>query len=415
VTGPDSLFLLDISTGSKKLLTHPEANDIGDCAVALASSGKTIAFARFTSYSTGDIYTTPVEGGAEQRVTQDRATIRGIDFTADGGSLVFSSSRGGTQRLWQVRLPHGRPEPFATPGLNAIHPAVARVGRRVVYTEYGSNANVWRVDLTRPEAPAEMLIGSTREQNSAHYSPDGKRIAFVSDRSGNTEIWTSDANGQSVRRLTHFDGPLVGTPRWSPDGKWIAFDARARGRSNIYVVSPDGGEARRVTDADADRMMPAWSPDGLSLFVASRSNGLLDIWRVSAADGAGSPVTRNRGFDAVQPVGRDFLIYTKQRTPGFWQTQVDGAGEQLIPELAMVEPHRHWVVTTQGVYFVVGLRAPFAVSFFDFDTRRIRELTRIPGQLVIDTPSLDISPDGRYLLYSQVDSINGDLMLAEHW
>ena len=413
--GPDSLFLLDVSTGARKRLTQPGANDIGDCAAAISPSGQTIAFARFTSYSTGDIYTMSIDGGAEQRITRDRATIRGIDFTADGGSLVFSSSRGGTQRLWRVRLPNGSPEPFSTAGLNAIHPAVARFGRRVVYTEYGSIANVWRADLTRPAAAGEMLIGSTREQDSAHYSPDGKRIAFVSDRSGNTEIWTSFANGQDVRRLTRFDGPLVGTPRWSPDGTSIAFDARAQGRSNIYVVSADGGAPRRVTDADADRMMPSWSADGLWLFVASRTNGLLDIWRVSPADGTSSPVTQNRGFDGVQPPGRNFLVYTKQRMPGFWQVQLDGTREQVIPELATVEAHRYWTVSGKGLYFAAGDRPPFAVSFFDFDSRRVREVVRIPGKLVTDTPSLDVSPDGRYLLYSQVDSINGDLMLVEHW
>lgn len=414
VTGPDSLFLLDVSTGAKRRITHPLPNDIGDCAAAISPSGGTIAFARFTTFSTGDIYTVPIGGGPEQQVTKDRAAIRGLDFTPDGGSLVFSSSRGGTQRLWRAGLPHGAPEPFAAPGLNAMHPSIALAGRRLVYTEWQSNTNIWRVDLTDKSAAAP-LISSTRQQDSPRYSPDGTRIAFVSDRSGNPEIWTADANGQNVQRLTRFDGPLVGSPRWSPDGRWITFDSRALGRSNVYLVSSDGASSRRITDADADRMMPSWSRDGQSLLVTSRSNGLLDLRRVPVDGGTSLQITHDRGFDAVEAPGRDFIVFTKQHMTGFWSVRTDGSGEHSIPELAGIESHRYWTVSRQGIYFVSGDRVPYQVSFFDFDTHQIREVAVIRGNLFLGTPSLDVSPDGRYVLYGQVDSVNADLIMVDRW
>jgi Tol biopolymer transport system component len=402
VTGPDSLFLLDVSTGARKRVTHPLPNDIGDCAPAISPSGGTIAFARFTTFSTGDIYTVPIGGGPVQQVTKDRAAIRGLDFAPDGQSLVFSSSRGGTQRLWRVGLPHGAPEPFASPGLNAMHPAVARAGRRLVYTEWQSNTNIWRVDLSGRSNAAAPLIASTRQQDSPRYSPDGTRIAFVSNRSGNPEIWASDADGQNVRRLTRFDGPLVGSPRWSPDSRWIAFDSRAQGRSNVYLVSADGTSTRRITDADADRMMPSWSRDGKSLFVSLRSNGLLDLWRLPVDGGAPLQITHDRGVDAAEVPGRDLLIFTKQHVTGFWSVGADGSGERRIPELAGIDAHRCWTVSRQGMYFASGGKVPYQVLFFDFETHQTREVATISGRLFLGTPSLDVSPDGRYLLYSQV-------------
>jgi dipeptidyl aminopeptidase/acylaminoacyl peptidase len=72
------------------------------------------------------------------------------------------------------------------------------------------------------------------------FSPDGKRIAYTSDRSGNYEIWVATGDGQTPVQLTNFGGALTGMPRWSPDGTQIAFDSRPEGHSSIYVIGVDG-------------------------------------------------------------------------------------------------------------------------------------------------------------------------------
>ncbi len=413
VAGADSLFALDVAAGSKRRLTTPSLNDIGDYAPAVSPDGRTVAFARLTSFSTGDVYTTPLTGGKEQRLTTDRTVIRGLSFLPDGG-LMISSNRGGTQRLWRMKLPRGSLEPFTGTGLNAIHPSASAKGHRLVYTEWQTNSNIWRVSLADPGSAA-ALITSTRMQDSARYSPDGSRIAFVSTRSGNQEIWASDADGQNLQRLTNFNGPSVGSPRWSPDGAWIAFDSRATGRSNVYLVSADGKTTRRITDADGDRMMPAWSRDNRSLLVSSRTNGVLDLLRIPLDGSAPVQLTRDRGFDAVEAPQRDLIVFTKQRVAGFWSMKPDGTGEAPIAELAGVDAHRYWMATHEGIYFVSGDAPPFPVRLYEFDTHRIRDVGRLSGQIEMGTPSLDVSPDGRYLLYGQVDNMGADLILVDRW
>src|SRR5207237_8929615 len=100
----------------------------------------------------------PAAGGAPQQITSDRSVIRGLDFTPDGNSVIFSSNRGGTQRLWQVALTNGQPQLFSAPGLNAMHPAVSPVGRKLAYTEWQSNTNIWRFDISVPIAETNPLI-----------------------------------------------------------------------------------------------------------------------------------------------------------------------------------------------------------------------------------------------------------------
>ena len=76
--------------------------------------------------------------------------------------------------------------------------------------------------------PRSSLIGSTRSELNAQFSPDGSRIVFESMRSGTQELWVADQDGRNALQLTSFNGRLGGTPAWSPDGQSIAFDCGTR-------------------------------------------------------------------------------------------------------------------------------------------------------------------------------------------
>jgi Tol biopolymer transport system component len=86
---------------------------------------------------------------------------------------------------------------------------------------------------------------------------------FQSTRSGESEIWVSDADGSNAQQLTHFSLLTTGTPRWSPDGKLIAFDARAGGEANIYLVDPHGGVPHKLNIDQRDNcvLVARWDLD----------------------------------------------------------------------------------------------------------------------------------------------------------
>jgi Tol biopolymer transport system component len=124
------------------------------------------------------------------------------------------------------------------------------------------------------------LISSSRFQADQQFSPDGKRIAFSSDRSGSFEIWVCNSDGSSPVQLTSFGGAYTGTPHWSPDGRWIAFDSRPGGKAGVFVISSEGGEPRRVTEGNWDDIVPSWSRDGKWIYFSSNRGGDKELWKV---------------------------------------------------------------------------------------------------------------------------------------
>jgi tricorn protease-like protein len=248
-----------------------------------------------------DIFVMPSAGGEPRQITHDVQDVHGISFTGDGKQLIFSSARiGGARRaLWRVPVAGGSPVrlPFGTD--NADSPAVARSGDHLAYVQISSSAKIWAYDIPQkgeiPRAP-KLLIGSSQVQVGPQYSPDGKRLAFASSRTGPYEIWISAADGTNAMQLTNFGDRQTGTPRWSYDGKYIVFDAHPDQQSDIYIVDSQGGTPRRVTSGSYDHVVPSFSRDGQWIYFSSNEGGRWDLWKV-AASGATNPFDCLCGFD----------------------------------------------------------------------------------------------------------------------
>ena len=337
-------------------------------------------------------------------------------------------TRGGT--LWSLSTQDGSSSPLGIGGRNTLYPAVSLQNHLLAFTRWTLNTNVWRVELgsspgghseqveARPEV---MLISSERRQDGPQFSPDGRHIAFASDRTGSIEIWKSDREGNNPVQLTSLGGALAGNPRWSPDGEWIAFDSWHEDNANIYVVGAQGGPLRAVTTEESEDVVPSWSHDAEWIYFASDRSGDQQIWKIPVAAG-GTPmqVTRSGGFEAFESFEGDVIYYSRpNRELGLWQVRPDGSGERPVPGLSQAGSWRYWAVAREGVYFVPGAfrteaaSSPQPVRLFSFRTGKTRTVAKISKKLVEGAAGLAVSPDGRWLLYAQVDRDDRDIMLVE--
>lgn len=417
-----SIFLISVETGERRRLTRNLPGFNADVCIAFSPDGSRVAFARAKD-SGGDIYTVPVTGGEPVRVSYDEAPVYGLAWTADGSSIVYASERDGSNaKLWRVEATGGTPTPITIGSENIRELAIARQGNRLAYAQSNSDTDIYRLELigdagAKRESGARVdLISSTRREHAAEFSPDGQRIAFRSDRSGNYEIWVCDSEGKNATQLTHFEGPRANSPKWSADGRWIAFSSQVGGTADIYVIGADGGAPRRLTTDDrfADTA-PSWSADGRRIYFTSTRSGTRDVWKMPAAGGEAVQVTHKGGFDPVEsPDGR--TIYYDKSSTELWQVSTAGGDER--PLFKGVVDQFSWAVSRHGIYFFSYLappsRSPYALNFFAFVTRKSRRIANFEGhRLNFQVSGLSVSPDERWVIYTQRDRLEYDLMLVE--
>jgi dipeptidyl aminopeptidase/acylaminoacyl peptidase len=223
------------------------------------------------------------------------------------------------------------------------------------------------------------FIASTKLDNWPQFSPDGKKIAFTSTRSGDNALWLCDRDGLNAVQLTSSDIRAL-VPRWSPDSSWIAFNSSKAGNYDIYVISADGGPVRRLTTGPANSGLPGWSRDGRWIYFGSDRSGTWQIWKEPAQGGTGVQVTKKGGAEAFESFNGDFVYYAKYDSNGIWKVPVGGGSEIQI--LDQGKPGS-WALTDKGIYFavindaveptgVVSLsHEADAIKFYSFATSRL--------------------------------------------
>jgi dipeptidyl aminopeptidase/acylaminoacyl peptidase len=190
-------------------------------------------------------------------------------------------------------------------------------------------------ELTRR---VERLAG-VGQCSTPSFSPDGSRIAFISDLSGTPQVWTVDSNGGWPRRVTAFPDQVTNA-QWSPTEDLIAVEVAPGGGLNqqVYVVRPDGSELRRLTAGGADNnQIATWSRDGHTLFIASSRDdpGRFDAFAVEIATNTwrsvGSRVGLTRVTDASPDGKRVALVRVVARGDSNAYLFQDGAETHLTP------------------------------------------------------------------------------------
>ena len=404
-----ALFLLDLGSMRSHQLTYPPQDSEGDGDPVFSHDGKTVAFQR-NIVDLEQLYVVPAAGGDAHVLAEDnRMNIDGLAWTGDDQQILV-----GGQQFRRVPVSGGEHTATAIPYLPGPVNFPSLRGNLLAYSEGWVTANIWKLvlrDSSSAEGEPTKLIASTRQQAAASFSPEGSQVAFQSDRSGSWEIWKSNRDGSNAVQLTNFQGPLTGTPRWSPDGRQIAFDSRARGISEIYVISANGGAPRQITNNLAGNEVPGWSRDGQWLYYSSNRDGVTNIWKMPAAGGAEHRVTTNGGIYAAESNDGEYVYYSRSQTdPTLWRVAVTGGAEQ--PVMGAPEPFgcSHWAMGAAGLYIV---DPKGNLVYYDFAHRQAIKILHHPGFL--SDWSLAVSPDGREVVWAQVDDRAADLMLVTNF
>jgi Tol biopolymer transport system component/DNA-binding winged helix-turn-helix (wHTH) protein len=417
--GPRGLFSLSPDNAEKRRLTSPPPKQADmDEDPAVSPGGEALVFARRSVDMNWDLYLVPLSDtftakGEARRITFDSTFSYGPAWMPDGRAIVYSSGSPHSPALYKMTFSQpgwhpGKPQRLAFATAGARDPTVSKQGR-LAYGIATIDANIWQLGLNNAgqivNAPTR-LIASTHLDHTPQYSPDGRRIAFASNRSGSHQIWVSRSDGSGTVQLTFFRGAgYTAGPHWSPDGRQIYFGSTADGNYGAYVVSAEGGQPKRL----GSETPQSWSRDGKWVYFHKGN----EVWKRPVAGGTGIQITRSGGAQALESPDGRLLYYLKEdeEFTSLWKVPVEGGQETQVLESVCCQ---NFAVVDRGIYFVPGWNGEenSPLRFLSFETKKVSTIATLGG---IAAYGLSATYDGRWLVYSQYEPSGSDLWMVENF
>ena len=238
----------------------------------------------FGNLAASTVFVMPAEGGNPVMVSDSTTLNVSPVWLTDGRGILYLSSSGGGRDVYEQAIGRdgraaGAPRRITT-GLDAHGIALSRDGRRLAYSKYTRDLNVWLVRLSPTTAvnanTATPITQGNQASEIVRLSPDGKWLAYDSDLNGNADIFIVPSSGGTPRQLT--DDPSDDLlPDWSPDGTQLSFHSFRNGNRDVFTINADGTGLTQVTSDTLSDYYAAWGPDDNTLAFSRGEPGAMTI------------------------------------------------------------------------------------------------------------------------------------------
>lgn len=255
------------------------------------------------------------------------------------------------------------------------------------------------IGLLGMESGTNLMPGNYMEEMRSFpgtpfsWAPDGTRLAFISTRSGEPQLYTMYADGSNVAQLT--DDGENDSPAWSPDGSRIAFVSRQGGEANIHLINPDGGDLSCLTcDIPGSEVSPVWSPDGLFLaFTAESGPAPVTILTLQTMQTHPASSPELKSSDPVfSPDGEWIAFVCEERicinsTAGQVLTNIVSDGVNIQPSISP---------DGKQIAFISNRDGNYELYVVNTNLTDLKRLTNTPYNEIHP----DWSPDGQWIAFS---------------
>lgn len=398
--GPRALQLMEIG-GAARRVTSPPAGSWGDYDPNFSPDGRTLLFTRAVSEGQQDLYLLGSDG-RERRLTRRFGNLFGSTWL-DSHTIIYSARSGGRFALRRLDLAKGEDGPLPLGITDAVDP-VAHGKSLLIESRRFHLRLVSTVDATIPNSSGLNLHPA--------LSPDGRKLVFTSDRSGALELWLFDRAGKRLTRLTHHNGPFVGTPRFAPDGMSIAYEVRTGDDADLHLLDLRTRRSRTLATGDYFDTAPSISADGRWVLFGSNRQGGWNLYRLPIS-GAGKPQLVLAGvFAGIESADGTALYFTRRDRPGLFRRDSRTGQVSVIHERFAIEDWGAFVPVGKGVLLAERLgsqRTQIVLVNHDGSTK---VMLSPAGPVPSHDPVLAARSDLSEIIYAESDLGSGDIYRA---
>ena len=418
-TGEDQLMLANADGSNPRILTSRKGPDFYNITgLEWSPDGKTLACPAGSNSGTRHMFVAEINvaTGQEKPLSTHRwANVGRVSWTRDGKGLVIGAMELGSSltQIWHIPYPKGTAQRI-TNDLNDYRDMyITADSQTLVTVQSEAHVNVWLTSLTEPTKSRKITegIGQRSGERGVTWTPDGQ-IVFISRASGSQDIWIMDQSGQSQQQLTGAETRAEIYPAVSPDGRYIAFVSTRSGNSHIYRLDLENGEQIQLTNGISEEF-PTISTDGKWVIYNSTASTNFTLWRVPIDGGEPQQLTTHLSqWPAVSPDGLHIACWYRQESNTPWKIALipinGGEPEKMIdlPGADAAFPVR-WMPDGKGISFVSTRGGVSNIWAHTIETGETVQLTQFTSDQIF---WFDWSHDGKQLASSR-GSVANDVVL----
>lgn len=419
------LSAINLEDGRMVDLTSPGEGEF-DISPQFSPDGTLLAYADLPSSLKGSLHVMEFDadtgkGGRSWKLPDALPWNSEPAWTPDGRELVFTSGRWPRTGLWRVAADGStEPRPLVEIGAGGSQPSVAALAGaadgdataewRLAFGVITLENDIWEIDLEKEGGQRPLLSTSQRERFPA-YAPDG-RIAFISDRSGDREIWVAGADGRKWQQWTDWRSAYIWRPAFSPDGLRLAYTVEIDHVMRLHVQDEPLAPARDLSGGSANDTDLAWARDGGSIYVSStnRGGGEHAVWAVPLDGTEPRKLLEGNALPLGEDPGSRWLFLTEPGPQQVLLQRLDlRTGVLDLIDLAPAERHS-FTLGPEGVYFVAVRDDRWEIHRWDWETGEQAAVRTLDHEPEV---GMAISPDGSHALLARISLQRSDLMVAD--